>query len=103
MAGFNTEYGYGRINARAAIDVGDILVFGSATVSATGGNGNGVIDFNECNDLSVTINNVGDATATVVSAILTSTTPGVTILQANSAYPNIPARGFCCQHHAFQS
>ncbi|MBI3414041.1 MAG: proprotein convertase P-domain-containing protein, partial [Verrucomicrobia bacterium] len=65
------------------------LAFGAATIS--GGNGNGVVDFNECNDLSVSINNTGTSAATGVSATLTSSTPGVTIIQANSAYPNIAA------------
>jgi len=62
------------------------FVFQSAAVS--GGNGNGVIDLNECNNLNVTIKNDGCLKATAVSAVLSSTTPGVTITQPNSPYPD---------------
>jgi len=65
--------------------------FVSATVS--GGNGNGVIDRNECNTLNVTISNPGCAAMTGVSAVLSSSTPGVTITQPNSGYPNIAVNG----------
>jgi len=63
------------------------LAFDSATVS--GGNGNGVIDTNECNDLSVTLKNIGAAAASNVFATISTSTPGVTITQPNSPYPNI--------------
>ena len=64
------------------------LVFKFAAVS--GGNGNGVIDRNECNTLFVTLGNIGCALDTGISATLSSSTPGVTITQPNSPYPNIP-------------
>lgn len=64
------------------------FVFQSAAVS--GGNGNGGIDMNECNNLNVTIKNDGCLTATNVSGVLSSTTPGVIITQPNSPYPNTP-------------
>ncbi len=62
------------------------IAFMSSAVS--GGNGNGVIDSNECNDLSVTLMVSGCATARHVSASLSTTTPGVTITQPNSPYPD---------------
>ena len=68
-----------------------LLALGPRTVS--GGNGNGVIDLNECNNLSVVLNNVGCSTATNIFAMLSSSTAGVTITQPNSPYPNIPAGG----------
>lgn len=64
------------------------FVFQSAAVS--GGNGNGGIDMNECNNLNVTIKNDGCLTATNISGVLSSTTPGVIITQPNSPYPNTP-------------
>jgi Carboxypeptidase regulatory-like domain len=64
------------------------LVLQSTALS--GGNGNGVIDRDECNNLNVTIQNIGCLTASNVSAVLSSSTPGVTITQPNSPYPNIP-------------
>ncbi len=51
--------------------------------------GNGFIEPSECNLLNIPINNTGDASATAVSAVLSTTTPGVTITAPNSAYPNI--------------
>lgn len=67
------------------------LVFQSASVS--GGNGNGVIDRNECNDLNVAIKNVGCLLGTNISGTLSTSTPGVTVTQANSPYPNTPENG----------
>jgi hypothetical protein len=63
------------------------LVFDSAAVS--GGNGNGVIEFNECNDLAVNVKNIGFAAASALSATLSSSTPGVTVAQPNSPYPDV--------------
>jgi uncharacterized repeat protein (TIGR01451 family) len=54
------------------------------------GNGNGAIDFNECSELLVTLINNDRNTEANISATLTTTTPGVTISQADSLYPNIP-------------
>ncbi|MDZ7361708.1 MAG: proprotein convertase P-domain-containing protein [candidate division KSB1 bacterium] len=66
---------------------GPILDFVSSTLS--GGNGNGVIDFNECNRIFVTVKNNGSATATGVTATLSTSTPEVTVLQATQSYPNL--------------
>jgi hypothetical protein len=60
----------------------------SNAVSLTGGNGNGVIEPNECNSLDVTILNDGCLLGSSVSAVLSTTTPEVTISQPNSPYPN---------------
>ncbi|HEY6119857.1 MAG TPA: carboxypeptidase regulatory-like domain-containing protein, partial [Pyrinomonadaceae bacterium] len=65
--------------------------FGSATVS--GGNGNGILDRNECDTLDITISNPGCGPLTGVSATLSSSTPGVTVTQPNSGYPNIAVNG----------
>ncbi|HEX9656188.1 MAG TPA: proprotein convertase P-domain-containing protein, partial [Bacteroidota bacterium] len=59
----------------------------------SGGNGNGTIDFNECNDLSITLRNTGAATATSITTALSSSTPGVVIAQPVSSYPNIAVSG----------
>lgn len=56
----------------------------------SGGNGNGIIDFNECNNLDVVLTNLGNTTVTGVRASLSTTTPGVAIAQATSAYPDFP-------------
>jgi hypothetical protein len=66
-------------------------VISSSTIS--GGNGDGVINFDECNSLVVGLGNVGCAGATGVSAVLSSTTPGVTVEQPNSPVANLPIAG----------
>jgi hypothetical protein len=66
---------------------------GATSAIVTGGNGNGLIDPNECNTLSIILQNVGGAAATNISGVLTTATPGVTIIQGNSAFPNAAANG----------
>jgi hypothetical protein len=51
--------------------------------------GNGVIHKNDCKNLNITLKNNGCANATGVSATLTTTTAGVTVIQGNSSYPNM--------------
>jgi hypothetical protein len=55
----------------------------------SGGNGNGIINSNECVNLNVALKNNGCANATGISSTLTTTTPGVTVVQGNSNYPNM--------------
>jgi subtilisin-like proprotein convertase family protein len=76
------------------------LEFSSASVG--GGNGNGVVDPDECNDLTVGVRNAGSSTATGVSGVLSSSTPGVSISQATSAYPDIPASAIRTNAAAFK-
>ena len=54
------------------------------------GNGNHIINSNECVNLNVVLKNNGCANATGISSTLTTTTPGVTVIQGNSTYPNMP-------------
>ncbi|MGB2750421.1 MAG: carboxypeptidase regulatory-like domain-containing protein [Pyrinomonadaceae bacterium] len=55
--------------------------------------GNGFIEPNECNSINLPVTNSGTGPATAVSAVLSTTTPNVTITQPNSAYPDIAAGG----------
>jgi uncharacterized repeat protein (TIGR01451 family) len=59
----------------------------------SGGNGDGIIEFNECNNLSLVLTNLGFKNATGISATLFTTTPGAAIAQPASPYPNIPSTG----------
>lgn len=59
-----------------------------AGVVLSGGDGNGQIDASECNNLNVTLLNDGCLLGQNVTATLSSSTPGVTVTQPNSAYPN---------------
>ena len=66
------------------------LQFNSVAINdATSGNGNGVINRNECVNLNVALKNMGCANATGISATLTTSTPGVTVTQDSSSYPNM--------------
>ena len=57
---------------------------------STSGNGNGVINSNECVNLDIALKNNGCANATGISATLTTNTPGVTVTQGSSNYPDMP-------------
>ncbi|HMG35881.1 MAG TPA: S8 family serine peptidase [Blastocatellia bacterium] len=52
-------------------------------------NGNGTIDPCESVSLSLPLTNVGGAGATAISGVLTSASPGVTIVTGTAAYPNL--------------
>jgi hypothetical protein len=58
-------------------------------VTVTGGNGNGFFEPGECNTLNVTVRNQGCAPARNVTSHLSTSTPGVTITQSNSPYPDM--------------
>jgi hypothetical protein len=64
------------------------FAFVSNAVSVAGGNGNGIIEPNECNELDVTILNDGCLLGSNVKGRLSTTTPGVTITRKDSVYPN---------------
>lgn len=81
---------YGRIPVAGP---GAILAVGSITTDDSGGNSNGDIDFNECIGMNVPLSNGGTATATGVTATLSTTTAGVTITNATSSYPDIAIGG----------
>jgi len=59
----------------------------------SGGNGNLTIDPNECNDLNLVITNSSGVALSGISAVLSSTTPGVVITQPESDYPDIGING----------
>ncbi len=72
------------------------------STSVSGGNGNGVIEYNECNDLNFTIRNDGGATASGISASLETSTPGVMIVQNVSTFQNIPTGSSAATETPFQ-
>jgi uncharacterized repeat protein (TIGR01451 family) len=59
----------------------------------TGGNGNNVVDPDECNGLYIVLTNNGFANASNVTAVLSTRTPGVILSQRTSAYPDLPVGG----------
>jgi autotransporter-associated beta strand protein len=62
-----------------------------ASSAITSGNGDGIIQPNECNLLNIVITNTSGAAVSNISATLVSGTPGVTVVQDSSAYPNLNA------------
>ncbi len=53
--------------------------------------GNNLLEPNECNTLNIPITNNSANAASNITATLSSTTPGITVTQATSAYPNLAA------------
>ncbi len=76
------------------------LTAGAAVVWS--GNGNGAIETNECNLLSLAVNNISASAMSGVTATLQSLTPGVAVVQPFSSYPNIPASGTRTNDSFFQ-
>ncbi len=67
------------------------LAFGGFSIDDSIGNGNGVINRNECVIINIAADNIGCATATGVSGTISTTTPGVTVTPATSGFANIAA------------
>jgi hypothetical protein len=72
---------FGQEGPGAIIDLGDFTLMG--------GNLNGRIEPNECNELFVELTNSGAQPATGISAVLSTPTAGVSILAAAQPYPDL--------------
>ncbi len=91
--GVDENSGWGIVMAYQALAAAPPLPLPSLVLQTnlvTGGNGNGLIDPDECNLLYLVLTNQGNAAATTVRATLTSTTPGVIVMQPFSLYPDMP-------------
>jgi subtilisin-like proprotein convertase family protein len=96
--GRDRDSGWGIINAFAALQYigaapSPVLQLGTLAITDVGGDGDGIVEPGEGGTISAPLTNIGGATALGVSATLTSTTPGVTIVTATSSYPNIGSNG----------
>jgi hypothetical protein len=67
------------------------LELSTITQTETGGNSNGMIEPGESGTLNIGLNNTGLLAASGITTTLTSSTPGVTITNGNSAYPDLAA------------
>ncbi len=99
--------GVGIIDAYSAIQA--LGVPGTAFLQATNitalenpGNGNGVLDAGENATMSIQLRNDGVNSATAISATLTSSTPGVSVTQGSSGYPDLAVGGTGTNTTAFQ-
>ncbi len=61
------------------------------STNIAGGNGNGLIDYNECNDLFIVLTNATDLDAANIEVRLATVTPGVALGTKVSNYPDLPA------------
>ncbi len=91
--GYDRDSGYGIVMADATIAATPVGVASPhlilTTNYITGGNGNGAIDPNECNNLYLVFQNKGLAAATDLQVTLSSTTPGVSFGQPTSFYGTV--------------
>jgi uncharacterized repeat protein (TIGR01451 family) len=92
--GVDRDTGAGIIMAQEALEeVGAepqaFLSAGTAVPAQVIGDGDAFVENNEVWDLTVPLTNAGGDDATGISAILTSSTPGVTILSGSSTYPDL--------------
>ncbi len=66
---------------------------GLSSTAISSGNGDAIIEPNECNLLNIVVTNVSGATVSNISATLLSQSPNVSVVQGSSTYPNIAANG----------
>jgi hypothetical protein len=79
----------GTVTQNFSMSGGSNLESNGFTIDDSSGNHNGVINSNECVNLNFPLENNGCATERQISATLTTTTPGVTVTQGSSSYPNL--------------
>ncbi|MCX8014516.1 MAG: Ig-like domain-containing protein, partial [candidate division WOR-3 bacterium] len=65
------------------------LIYLSTTVNDASGNNNGIINLGETVNLITSIKNIGNATANNINSILSSSTPGILVLDANGTYGSL--------------
>ena len=104
--GWDRDTGAGIVMADRALAAGGApleatLALGSIVPSELGGNGDATIDPGEEWSLSILLQNQGGAAATAVAASLASTTPGVTVLQGLSPYPDLAVGGGAANQQPF--
>jgi len=79
----------GTVTQDFSMSGGSNLQSNGFTIDDSSGNDNGVINSNECVNLNLAVKNNGCAVQRNISATLTTTTPGVTVTQGSSSYPNL--------------
>ncbi|MGO9244980.1 MAG: PKD domain-containing protein [Verrucomicrobiia bacterium] len=97
--GWGTPTGTNLIYALARAGQQPILFPAGEVIS--GGNGDGVVDPNECVQIRLLVQNLG-ATASNITASITTPAVGVTVTQPLSGYPNISTGGTVTNTTPFQ-
>ncbi len=78
------------------------LQTGTVVVTDIGSNGNGIIEPCETVNLTIPLTNIGGANATGISGVLTSSSPGVTIITGASSYPTLAPSATANNNTAFR-
>ena len=77
------------------------VIYASHSINDSQGNNNGMADYGETLGLNVTLQNVGQANAQNVTALLSSYDPYITISDNSEDYGDIPAGGQAGSENAF--
>ncbi|CAN5554593.1 hypothetical protein BH18VER1_BH18VER1_03670 [soil metagenome] len=85
--------GGGTVTQNFSMAGGSKLEANGVTIDDSTGNNNGIVNKAECVNLNVGVKNNGCATESAISATLSTTTPGVTVLDATASYPNLAIDG----------
>jgi uncharacterized repeat protein (TIGR01451 family) len=93
-AGTDRDTGAGIVMAHAAIQAAGgvpqaFLSAGTAVPTQVVGDGDAFLENNETWSLIVPLTNSGGSNATGITAVLSTSTPGITISSANSTYPDL--------------
>jgi subtilisin family serine protease len=93
--GKNNVYGVGLLQAYdAVLSMGGVYYDSHAIDDSAGGNGDGAADPGETIVLEITVRNIAASAAVEgLEAILSTTTPGVTVHNQHAIFPTVPAAG----------
>jgi len=93
--GKNNVYGTGLLQAFPAVEAVEsgVLYLSHSIDDTTTGNGDSMLDPGERVTMTITVESRTDASIGGLVAILSSTTPGVTIHDHYATFPTLPARG----------
>ncbi len=96
--GWDRDSGFGIVMAYQALQAAGaqpqaVIALGTVTPAEVTPGGDTAVDPGEDWRLSITLGNAGGAAASLISATLATSTPGVGLTNAVSAYPDIPAGG----------
>src|SRR5438046_679744 len=85
--------GGGTVNQNFTMTGTSKLEANGFTIDDSLGNNNGIVNRAECVRVNLGVKNNGCAKETAISATLTTTTPGVTVVDGNSTYPDMVIDG----------
>ncbi|MEA3124951.1 MAG: hypothetical protein QOD67_1970 [Caballeronia sp.] len=85
--------GGGTVTQNFTMDGASKVEANGVTIDDSTGNSNGIVNKAECVKLNVGLKNNGCAAETAISATLTTSTAGVTVVDSSASYPDMPIDG----------